>query len=82
MKHHTSKTKPPLLLATIYLGLAISIGWSSPFGEPPSALVIIATNGSANEFSPVVEYTKVEFESGLALKVVLSNGQTVSIPKG
>ncbi len=55
---------------------------SGQFREPPSALVIIATNGSPNEFSPVVEYTKVEFESGLALKVVLSNGQTVSIPKG
>lgn len=47
----------------------------------PTALVILNTTTGANEFSPVLEYAGVDFESAVALRVITPNGRTVSLSR-
>jgi hypothetical protein len=49
--------------------------------QPATALVVRNSDTGANEFSSVLEYSKVDFQSAVALRVILPDGKTVSIPR-
>jgi hypothetical protein len=64
----------------IVVEIAISFKAASSI-DHPVALIVLNTAGGANEFSPVLEYAKVDFESAVALKGITPEGRTVSLPR-
>ncbi|WP_038160145.1 hypothetical protein [Verrucomicrobium sp. BvORR106] len=66
-----------LLLCSGSHGAAVA----APLPEPATALVILSRSGTTDQYSSALEISKVEFESAVALKVLLPDGQSSSIPK-
>ncbi len=74
-------TTSKITAACLFAILFVSPKSQAQQANPPRALAVLMKAGSANEFSPVLEYSRVELESGSAIKVVLPNFQKSSIPK-
>ena len=67
-----------LQLAVILCAGCTSLGAAN---QPPTALLALKGSNTSDEFASVLEYSKVEFESAVALRVVLPSGQTSSVTK-
>ena len=67
-----------LLFAVILCTGCTALGAAN---QPPIALLVLKSSNTADEFASVLEYSKVEFESAVALRVVLPSGQTSSVTK-
>lgn len=74
-------TSQTFVLVAVTSFLATFFVAAAPFPEPATALVILSRSGTTDQYSPVMEISKVEFESAVALKVLLPDGQSSTIPK-
>lgn len=68
---------------TLMIALLVSFAFSGRVAaiNPPTALIVLKDAGTLHEYSPVLEYSSVDFESAAALKVLLPNGKSITITR-
>lgn len=87
MKNHIApscRVRFPAFIFSLLIAL-LSLSISNPLqaasAGPATKLIVLKRGQILDEHSPAMEYSKVDYESAFALKVILPNGQTVTVPK-